>query len=1710
MKRVKLLIMTALWLTTTIASATISNGVRQQPEPTATQGFAVSPSTDTYYYLYNLGAKAFFTEGNAYGTQASLDAYGLKVAFTKDTENEGAYIFNDYSWGFGEWKIVFFDNKQEMYVDWNNQPNYRWGVQQNGKTFRLYASDKGNPGWDNGWWNHQDCYEANRYVGLDASQDDTALDPFLDASANHYIDWAFVTEEVYTAYENQMGVFEIAQKLYNVINEAKQKGIDVQAWQSIYLNESATIQQLMEAITATNQAIANWEKNQAANATVAKPYDLTSKIVNPTFEGDDITTGWRGSGFGSYNPVENAERYNVNYDTYQTITDLPAGIYSVGVKAFYRAGNADEAYNHFKADDEAAHAAKVYATCGATTCEESIVSPFAPKNTERQYVGDESSVYDSEQGVTYYVPNNMICGEYYMHALGYYDNHVLVPVDESGELTIGVRKSLYTNGDWSLFDDFTLTYYGNGDDAKALFASENMLASSLTLSATKTTLDVGESVQITATVSPANTKNKKLQWTSNKVQVVSVNDQGVAVAEGPGTAVITATTTDGSNISRTITITVREGEIDTKAFVINEIMASNIDQFISPAFNFDGWIELYNPTNSNATLVGLYLSDEASNLTKWKMPASVGYIPAKGYKVIWFDSNDIAPQNAPFKLDTDGGTIYLSTAGGTLIASQTYPAGKERVSYARMTDGSETWSETSAPTPEASNATSKYASTQLAAPVVDQPSQLFTGTLSVNVTIPSGCTLRYTTDGSLPTLDNGQTSLNGQFKVDYTTCYRFRLFSDAMLASPVTTRSYIYKDRDFYLPVVSVVGDDDFFNSKEIGVFKQGPNGRPGNGQSGNCNWNMNWERPVNFSYLDTDGEMVLNQDVDLEMCGGWSRAWTPHSFKLKGTKEMGGNKNLSYPFFSQKPFIRNRTLQIRNGGNDTSCRFKDASLAYLVQTSGIDVDVQAYQPAHEFINGEYIGVLNVREPNNKHYVYANYGWDDDEIDQWEMSPDSGYVQKCGTPDVYNELCDVLSPDAANPETYQEICRLLDIDEFTNYMAIQFYYGGSDWPRNNVKSFRLRDGGKFRFVLFDVDAAFDYGTDVFNQFMKKEIWTFDELYPRGLGSITDQIRMVTLFKNLLQNADFRRKFIDAYCLVAGSVFEVSRIQTILDELYERVEPAMQLEGRSAYSTYNTVRSKLSSRLSTATQAIKSFSSFGLSSVSPQSVTLGSDTEGALLMVNGQVVPTGSFTGNLFAPVKLKAVAPAGYAFQGWKSNASISQTIVATGSKWTYYDQGSLDGKNWTSPSYSTTGWQTGNAPLGYGKDGIVTTLDYGTDSSKKRPTSYFRTTFNLTQAPKASDSFTFNFTVDDGIIVYVNGTEAGRYNMPSGTVSYSSYASSYAPNNPDTGTMELSGSLFRKGSNTIAVELHNNSASSTDLYWDAELTAMLNDPDASYYSTEAEIALPSGKVSLTASYRALTQSELTAQGITPVRINEISGSNSSLINEYFKKNDWIELYNTTDKAVDVEGMYLTDNLDKPTKYQITKGTTKANTVIPAHGYLIIWCDKLETTDQALHASFKIDGEGGVLQLMAADKSWKDEIYYGTHDANQTVGRYPDGSADVYMLTTQTIAKANVMTSYMTLTDQEKMKEATDVPSLIASANGFRVRYGAQQLIVKHDDAQEATVEVFTTDGRQLLRQPVTLRGGKTQLSIAHLRPGFYVARATDRDGNRVSCKFMK
>ena len=1236
--------------------------------------------------------------------------------------------------------------------------------------------------------------------------------------------------------------------------------------------------------------------------------DMTDLLLtNPGFANND-RSGWTWD--------SNAQSQTVNWDCMefwsgtfnisQLIKNGPQGKYRLSVQAFYRCQDNQNAYPNFKNGTE-----EITGYLYGGDSEKQLLSVYANKLSD--YVN--GCYWVEEDNVFSFYPNGMESARAAFDEGLYWNT---MEFEAGGDFSIGLKCESNIWSNWCIFDNFRLEYYG-----------DMVKVSDISVDADKKDLIIGETTTATAITSPANATFTWVEWSSSNENVAVVDQAGVITGIGMGTATITATALDGSGTKGTMTITVTRNPATSESLFINEIMASNVDEYISPAFNFDGWIELYNPTNRPVELSGLSISDPINGEGPWTMPQVMGIIPANGYRLIWFDSADLRPDQVPFKLDTDGGKITICDENGKEIASQEYPAALERISYARATDGTGDWGYTSTATPGTSNNGIALLTQQLAAPVVDQPSQLFNGSLTINVTIPGGCTLRFTTDGTLPTLQNGQTSTTGQFIISNTSNYRFRLYANDLLPSRVTTRSYILRNLDYCLPVVSVVTDPDFLYSTEIGVFEKGPNGRPGNGQDANCNWNMNWERPVNFSYLDQNGEMVLNQDVNLEMCGGWSRAWTPHSFKLKGDKEMGGNKNLPYPFFEQKPYIRNRTLQIRNGGNDTNARFKDPAVQVIIERSGINMDCQSYQPVHEFINGKYIGVLNVREPNNKHYVYANYGWDDDEIDQFEMSPDSGYIQKCGTPEAFLELVDVLSPDAANSQTYEEICRLLDIDEFVNYMAAQFYLGGTDYPQNNVKAFRHRDNGRFRFVIFDLDFAFNT-SDPFNVFFNKEYYWFDQLRPSSLGRLYDQIRLVTLFKNLLQNDDFRRRFIDTYCIMGGSVFEPSRCESIIDELLERVEPARNLTYESASSAANELKSGFNNRLSRAIRALKNYSTFNLSSTEEQEVVIQSNTQGARLFINSIEVPTGEFNGKLFQPVTLRAEAPAGYAFKAW------------------------LDGSRKT-------------------------------------------------------------------------------------------------------------------------------------------------------VSTSSEYAMPDGAINLTASFRKLSTTE---SGVNPVRINEVSGSNDSYIDEYGKKGDWVELYNTTAQPVDVEGMYLTDNLSKPTKYQITKGNTNAETIIPAYGHLIIWCDKRETTDNGLHASFKIDGDGGLLALTAADRSWQDIITYGAHDARTTVGRYPDGTSNVYAMTSATIGKSNIYTSYMTAVEQNT-EEITHVANITA-ANGLRICYGSQQILVKSEEGDFADVRIYQANGQLVAQQSVNLKGGKARVDVSTLGHGLYIARAIDANGTSVSCKFKK
>ena len=191
-----------------------------------------------------------------------------------------------------------------------------------------------------------------------------------------------------------------------------------------------------------------------------------------------------------------------------------------------------------------------------------------------------------------------------------------------------------------------------------------------------------------------------------------------------------------------------------------------------------------------------------------------------------------------------------------------YPEAVSRCSWARTTNGGETWSYCSNPTPGKTNVGSKFASERLDEPEIDTPSQVFgSSSISLKVTIPEGCTLRYTTDGSTPSETNGYNSLTGVFSTTVTRTFRFRLFRDGYLPSAVATRTFIKSDLDIDLPILSVTGTHENFYGDSLGIFVKGVNGRPGNGQSDKCNWNMDWERPSVFDLFQGLQEKRQQQD---------------------------------------------------------------------------------------------------------------------------------------------------------------------------------------------------------------------------------------------------------------------------------------------------------------------------------------------------------------------------------------------------------------------------------------------------------------------------------------------------------------------------------------------------------------------------------------------------------------------------------------------------------------------------------------------------------------------------------------------------------------------------------------------------------------------------------------------------------------------------------
>jgi CotH kinase protein/Lamin Tail Domain/Fn3 associated len=136
--------------------------------------------------------------------------------------------------------------------------------------------------------------------------------------------------------------------------------------------------------------------------------------------------------------------------------------------------------------------------------------------------------------------------------------------------------------------------------------------------------------------------------------------------------------------------------------------------------------------------------------------------------------------------------------------------------------------------------------------------------------------------------------------------------------------------------------------------------------------------------------------------------------------------------------------------------------------------------------------------------------------------------------------------------------------------------------------------------------------------------------------------------------------------------------------------------------------------------------------------------------------------------------------------------------------------------------------------------------------------------------------------------------------------------------------------------------------------------------------------------------SHLAAQDGVSLAINEIVASNGSAsADPQGEYEDWIEIYNYGDAPVDLGGMYLTDDLDAPTKWQVPAGDSTLTTVA-AQGYLVVWADG-DTEAEGLHAGFKLDADGEDVGLVDVDGvTLIDGTTFPALVTDLSYGRYPD------------------------------------------------------------------------------------------------------------------------
>ena len=399
------------------------------------------------------------------------------------------------------------------------------------------------------------------------------------------------------------------------------------------------------------------------------------------------------------------------------------------------------------------------------------------------------------------------------------------------------------------------------------------------------------------------------------------------------------------------------------------------------------------------------------------------------------------------------------------------------------------------------------------------------------------------------------------------TVVRARVVKPGTLSSPIVTKTYFITpsgSAEFALPVISLSLNEDRFFDYEDGIQVAGidfdtwraanPSEEPTWQEVGNFYRRGSANEKIgNFTYF-VGGEQVVNQDVGIRTRGGNSCAFQQKAMNIYARAELGAAK-LNYKFFNDLTDNSFSRIMLRNGGGDFhGTMFRDelnqATVAGLNET-------ESYQPAVVFLNGEYWGILNIREKYDNDYFKRVIGNDDIDFLEDEGIYETNIEE--GDNLDFIDMNNYINNNSLVPDAnYAYIQTRMDVGSFMDYQISNIYLDNADWPGTNQHFWRTRNpynpaasygnDGRWRWAFHDLDDTMGVGTGALDYNSLAAATATD-------GPDWPNPPFSTLYlRKFLENPTFKTQFINRFADLINTNFKSERVVGILTAYKNAIAP----------------------------------------------------------------------------------------------------------------------------------------------------------------------------------------------------------------------------------------------------------------------------------------------------------------------------------------------------------------------------------------------------------------------------------------------------------------------------------------------------------------------------------------------------------------------------